>query len=230
MWQAQGTNDGNMYQPVIPPANGTDGPGKAGWDSTTTPATATGVRHGGALMLQLIRAETPNDAIELNVSGRPEYGWRVKSSEYSKWVLMEYGTYWHHPNQYCFWEKGWTKTPGADNGSSTTVAKDAGSTDPLLGNLSAGSAGTGTIDKINTVVAGNVTTTTITYVNGATATVVSTVSADKRTVTIVTTDAQGQQTTQTILNTGGSLVSGGNETGSSAGKGGPISWRELVAP
>jgi hypothetical protein len=230
MWQAQGANDGNMYQPIIPPANGTDGPGKMGWDSTTTPTTATGVRHGGALILQLIRADTPNDAVELNLAGRPEYGWRVKSSEYSKWVLMEYGTYWHHPNQLCFYDNGWTKSPGADNGSSTTVAKAAGSTDPVLGNLSAGSAGTGSISTISTVVVGNVTTTTITYINGATATIVSTVSNDKKTVTIVTTDAQGTQTTQTILNTGGSLISGGNESKTSSGTTRRISWRELVSP
>lgn len=230
MWQAKGTTDGNMYQPTIPPANGTDGPGQAGWNSNTTPSTATGARHGGALMLQLVRADTPNSAVELNVANRPEYGWRVKSSEYSKWVLMEYGTYWHHPNQKCFYQTGWTKTPGSDDGSSTTVAKAAGSTDPVLGNLSAGTTGTGTITNIDTTVSGKVTTTTVTYVNGSTATIVSTVSNDNKTVTIVTTDAVGTVTTQTVLNSDGSLTSGGQESRTSGGKTGRVSWRELVAP
>jgi hypothetical protein len=229
MWQAKGSNDGNMFQPVIPPVDNI-GPGTAGWNSSTTPATATGARHGGALILQLIRFDTPNSAVELNVSGRPEFGWRVKSSEYSKWVLMEYGTYWHHPNGKCFYQSGWTKTPPADNGTTTPQAKAAGSTDPVLGNLSAGSAGTGTIINTTSTASGNVTTTTITYVNGTTATIVSTVSADKKTVTIVTTDATGQQTTQTILNTGGSLISGGNEVGNPGGNISRGSWRELVAP
>jgi len=229
MWQADGTHDGNMYKPVIPPANGANGPGTAGWSGSTTPSSATGARHGGALIIQIIRDTTPNSAIEQNVAGRPEYGWRVKSALYSNYVLMEYGTYWHHPNGKCFNTAGWTKTPGADNGSSTLQAKAIGSTDPKIGDLSAGSGGSGTITSITTTVVGAVTTTVITYSDGSHATIVRTVNADG-TVTIVTTDALGAVTTQTIANADGSLKSGGDERGHQAARTGRISWRELVAP
>lgn len=226
MWQSAGANDGNMYQPVVPPTNGTDGPGTKGWSASTTPATATGARHGGALIIQLIKDTTPDSAIEQNVPGRPEYGWRVTSSQFKDYVLVEYGTYWHHPNGKCFYDTGWTKQPGADDGSSSLAAKAAGSTDPHIGDLSAGSTGTGTITSTTVSVVGNVTTTTITYANGTTATIVRTANTDG-TVTTVTTDATGVVTTQTTANSDGSLKSGGDERGLQA-KTGRVSWHEIV--
>jgi hypothetical protein len=230
VWQAVGTHDGNMYQPVIPPANGVDGPGVAGWSSSTTPTTATGARHNGALVIQIIRDSTPNSAIEQNVAGRPEYGWRIRSGLYSNYVLAEYATYWHHPNGKCYNSSGWTKTPPADNGTTTPVSKAAGSTDPKIGNLagSVGGAG-GTITSVVTTVSGAVSTTTITYSDGTSATIVRTANADG-TVTIVTTDALKVVTTETIANTDGSLKTGGDERARQAARTGRISWRELVAP
>lgn len=228
VWAAKGSNDGNMYQPVIPPGNGTDGPGTAGWSSSTSPSTATGARHNGALVVQIIKDTTPNSAIEQNVAGRPEYGWRVKSSLFSTYVLAEYATYWHHPNGKCYNSTGWTKTPGADDGSSTPSAKAPGSTDPKIGDLSAG-VGTGvSIVSVTTTVDGAVTTTIIAYSNGTQASIVRTANRDG-TVTIVTTDSQGNVTTQTIANSDGSLTSGGDERGLQA-RTGRVSWRELVKP
>ncbi len=240
VWQAANTHDGNMYQPVIPPTNGTDGPGVAGWSNSTTLPTAatpspatptTGARHNGALVVQFIRDTTPNSAIEQNVPGRPEYGWRVKTYLYSTYVLAEYATYWHHPNGKCYSSSGWTKTPAADDGSSTPKAKAAGSTDPKLGDLSAGTGGSGggTIVSVTTTVVGDVTTTVITYNDGTYATIVRTANADG-TVTIVTVDALNVRTVQTIANTDGALRTGGDERARQAARTGRISWRELVAP
>lgn len=230
VWAAAGSNDGNMYQPVIPPASGIDGPGVAGWSGSTTPSTATGVRHNGALVIQLIRDTTPNSALELNVAGRPEYGWRVKSGLYSSYVLAEWATYWHHPNGQCYHSSGWTKTPPADDGSSTPSTKAAGSTDPKLGDLSAGGGGGGgTIVSVVTSVVGAVTTTTITYTDGSVATITRTANADG-TVTIVTVDALGVRTVQTLANAEGALKTGGDERARQAARTGRISWRELVAP
>jgi hypothetical protein len=230
MWQAEGPNDGNMYKPVNPPALNSNSPGTKGWSSTTTPSTATGARHGGALMVQLIRDTTPNDAIELNVANRPEFGWRVKSDQFSTYVIAEWGTYWHHPNGQCMYDKNWTKTPPKDNGSSKAATKAVGSTDPHLGDLSAGGGnGSPVVSSVTTTVSGNVTTTVITYVGGTSATIVRTVDPGTGTVTIVTTDAIGNVTTQTIANADGSLGGGGNERGVQAGTG-RISWREVVAP
>ncbi|MEI7536432.1 MAG: hypothetical protein WCJ76_04445, partial [Comamonadaceae bacterium] len=233
VWVADGTHDGNMYQPVIPPTNGVDGPGTNGWSNsspTTTPATATGVRHGGALTFQLIRDTTPTSAIEMNVAGRPEYGWRVISSQYANYVLMEYATYWHQPNAKCFNSSGWTKTPPADTGTTTPVAKAAGSTDPKIGNLAGSSGGAGgTITSVTTTIVGAVTTTTINYSDGTHATITSTVNADGS-VTIVTVDALNVTTTQTVANSAGSLKTGGDERARQSARTGRISWRELVAP
>ncbi len=230
VWQAVGSHDGNMYQPVIPPTNGVNGPGTSGWSNSTTPATATGARHNGALTFQLIRDTTPNSAIEQNVAGRPEYGWRVKSDQYANYVLMEYATYWHHPNGKCFNSSGWTKTPPADTGTSTTVAKAAGSTDPHIGSLAGSSGGSGgTITSVTTTIVGNVTTTTIMYSDGTHATITSTVNSDGS-VTIVTVDALNVTTTQTVASSAGSLKTGGDERARQAARTGRISWRELVAP
>jgi hypothetical protein len=228
VWAAKGANDGNMYQPVIPKVNGLDGPGTAGWSSSTSPTTATGARHNGALVVQIIRDTTPNSAIEQNVAGRPEYGWRVKSALYATYVLAEYATYWHHPNGKCYSSSGWTKTPGADDGSSTPSAKAAGSTDPKIGDLSAGGGSGVSIVSVTTTVDGAVTTTVIVYSNGTRATIVRTANVDG-TVTIITTDAQGNVTSQTIANSDGSLTSGGDERGLQA-RTGRVSWRELVKP
>ena len=181
-------------------------------------------------MVQLIRDTTPDSAIEQNVSGRPEYGWRVKSSLYSSYVLAEYATYWHHPNGKCYSSSGWTKIPPTDTGASTPSTKAAGSTDPKLGDLSAGTGGAGgTITSVTTTVVGAVTTTVINYADGTQATIVRTVNADGS-VTIVTVDALNVRTVQTIANADGSLKTGGDERARQAARSGRISWRELVAP
>lgn len=217
--KAAGTTDGNMYQPVIPPTNGVDGPGTIGYSGSTTPLTATGARHNGALIIQVIKDTTPNSAIEENVAGRPEYGWRVKSADYNTYVLAEYTTFWHHPNGKCYGVSGWIKAPAADTSSSTPVTPAVGSTDPKIGDLS----GTGaTVSNVVTI--GN--TTTITYTDGTHATIVRTSNVDG-TVTIVTTDALGAVTTEVVANTSGNVLTGGDERGSQA-RTGRISWHELI--
>jgi hypothetical protein len=230
VWAAAGSNDGNMYQPVIPPTNRTNGPGSRGYSSSTTPATSTGARHNGALTLQIIAANTPQASLEMNVAGRPEYGWRVKSADYGTYVLMEYSIYWHHPNGKCFNSTGWTDQPGPDTANNAAGQRPAGTTDPKLGDLSAATGTTGgSITSSTTSVTGNVSTTTIHYSSGGIATIVRTANADG-TVTIVTTDAVGAVTTQTIANASGTLATGGDERRDAMASTGRISWRELLSP
>ena len=158
-----GAADGNMYQPINPPADGSNEPGTKGWISATTntPATATGVRHNGALVIQVIRAETPSNVLEMNVAGRPQYGWRVKSAFFSTYVLAEFTTFWHQGSS-CYGDAGWTKTPGADNDNNSTNANTnaAGSADPKIGNLGAGAPPTEGSTQV-TNADGSITTTTI---------------------------------------------------------------------
>jgi hypothetical protein len=226
------TTDGNLYQPVIPPANGVDGPGIKGWSASTVSLTSMGVRHGGSLTVQIIKAATPNSAIELNdPNGRPEYGWRVKSSEVANYVLAEYTVYWHHPSNGCYGDAGWTKTPGPDNGASTPTTPAAGSTDPKLGDLS-GTSG-GTVTSVTVTVTGNVMTTTITYSGGGQAIITRTTNADGS-VTIVTRDADCvaagagcQGISETINSTSGTVLTGGDERGNQV-RTGRVSWHELL--
>lgn len=225
------TTDGNMYQPVIPPANGVDGPGINGWSASTVSLNSTGARHGGALTVQIIKDTTPQSAIEQNVAGRPEYGWRVKSGDHAAYVLVEYTTYWHHPTNGCYGAAGWTKAPGADNGASTPTAPAADSTDPKLGDLS-GSGG-GSVTSVTRVVTGNVTTTTITYSTGKTATITRTANTDG-TITIVTRDADCVTAgagctgvTEIIQPPTGNILTGGDERGTRA-RTGRVSWHELI--
>lgn len=217
--RSAGTGDSNLYQPVMPPANGVDGPGV---DGSAANGWA-GARHNGALVIQIIKAATPQSAIEENVAGRPEYGWRVKKEFHDAYVLTEYTTFWHHPTSGCYGDATWSKNPGTDSGSSTPVTPAAGSTDPKIGDLSGGG---GTVASTTTTVQGNVTTITITYLDDTTATIVRTAN-DDGTVTIVTTDASGNVTTEIVANTSGSVRTGGDERGLQA-RTGRVSWHELI--
>ncbi|MHB1117329.1 PilC/PilY family type IV pilus protein [Sideroxydans sp.] len=225
------TTDGNMYQPVIPPPNGVDGPGTKGWSASTVSINSKGVRHGGALTVQIIKDTTPQSAIELNDPlGRPEYGWRVKSAEHSANVLVEYTVYWHHPDNGCYGDAGWIKSPGPDNGGSTPTTPAAGSTDPKIGNLS-GSGG-GSVTNVTRTVVGNVTTTVITYSTGAQATITrtETYNADgSTTITTETCDADGNCVTDAVKKERpeDDFVNGGDERGTRAHTG-RVSWHELI--
>ncbi len=234
---ASATQDGNMYQPVIPPTTVTaTGNGTPGYSASTTQLTATGVRHNGAITLQIIRADTPNSAIELSVPGSPEYGWRVRAADFSTYVLAEYSMF-HHTKHLgvCYGEAGWTKSPAVDTRTcgavdSTTTKKCAvvlnpgTATDPKIGNIGGGSA----VQSITTTVVGDVTTTDIVFVSGLSARIVRTTNADGS-ITIVTTDTDGVTTTETRANKAGAVKTGGDERGLQA-RTGRISWRELIAP
>jgi len=241
---ASATQDGNMYQPVIPPSTVTaTGNGVRGYSASTTQLTATGVRHNGAITLQIIRADTPNSAIELSIPNQPEYGWRVKAGEFANYVIAEY-TMFHHTKHLnvCYGDAGWIKTPPVDTracgavDSKTTkkcaVPVDPGTaTDPKIGNIGGGSA----VESVTQTVLGDVTTTSIVFVSGLKARIIRTANADGS-ITIVTrvgtdlSDAGNySETKETIANKAGAVKSGGDERGLQA-RTGRISWREVVAP
>ena len=202
-----------LYQPVIPPVNGTDGPGTIG--------TTSGARRNGALVLQIIAADTPDSAVELNVASRPEYGWRVRSNYYEKYVLAEYVVYWH--GHYCYGSPGWTKAPGPDVTSSIPKTPASGSTDPREGNF--GTAGVSTM-SVNTVVNGNVTTITTVYSDSTRLVVTKTKNADG-TNTIRSVFPDGTTTVVVVGDTAGDIKTGGNEKGAQS-KTGRIAWSELL--
>lgn len=223
--KAEGDKDGNMYQPIIPPTNGVDGPGAKGYNGSTSPATATGVRHNGALVIQIIKDNTPDSALELSVTGRPEYGWRVKSDSIGTYVLAEYTFFWHHPNKKCYGDAGWTKKPAADTSSTEPTAKQAGSTDPKVGDLGGGVPSDSSITVTNAD--GSKTTTKITSVLNTDGTYTIT--------TTVTTTTSGGETTSSTSNSNevaiGGVVGASGVVGAGVttplGRFGRINWREL---
>ena len=103
----------NMYSPVVPPAATETTSGVPATSSTA----ATGARHGGALAVQIIKSTTPQSAIEQNVSGRPEFGYRVKQEYFFEYVLAEYSIFWHHPRRVCFGDSTTTWYNGSTGGN-----------------------------------------------------------------------------------------------------------------
>lgn len=225
--------DGNMYQPVNPPSGVTaDGNGTLGYSSETRQDTATGVRHNGALIVQIISASTPDSDIEMSVANRPEYGWRVKASKFSKWVLAEYTTFWHDTDGgECYGAAGWTKLArtrkcGTIDKTSKKCAKEASAadgTDPKIGSFGTGA----TLVSTTKTVVGNVTTITYTYDDDSTMVIVKTKNSDG-TVTTSITDGN-QTTTTTSADTQGGLPPVPPQTDNNPVTG-RISWRELVRP
>jgi len=232
------TTDGNMYMPMIPPPNGTDGPATRGWSASTNSLNSVGVRHAGALTVQIIKDTTPQTAIELNDSlGRAEYGWRVKSGLYEQYVLVEYTVYWHHPTNGCYDAAGWTKMPGPDDGASTATSPAAGSTDPKIGNLAG--AGGGSVTSVSRTVVGNVVTTTITYSTGGQAIITRTETTGTNGQKIITTDTRNADCVAAGSSCTGisdvvyqdtrqsNIVNGGDEQGQRA-RTGRVSWHEII--
>ncbi len=207
-----------FYQSVEPPANGNAGPGV----NSTTGINA--VRHNGALVIQLIRANTTPSQIELQIAGHPEYGWRVTAAAYNAQVLAEWSTFWHYTgNKFCYGQTGWTNNPpvlAPTNTANSTPA--AGSADPTGGVFGAG----GTVVNVTTTVVNNVTTTVTTYSDGNKVSVITTANSNG-TITVTTIAVDGTSTTNTYTNPAGTVVGGANETSNQVSTS-AVSWNELL--
>jgi type IV pilus assembly protein PilY1 len=218
-----------------------------------------GERFDGALAFQIIKSTTPASALEFNHNGnggltnaqRAKYGWRVKQSLYNQYVIGEYTTYWHHPNNICYGKPGWIADAPEDLISDAKAKpRAADSKDPEDGLFSGG----GGIISTATTVSGNATTTVTTYVGGAkytrtdlnngngTTTVTQTFTDGS---TVVTTINNGSSTgtgtgtgttptTPTTSTTAGCVDAGGGCSGGNTSpyspldteKAGRLSWRE----
>lgn len=87
-----------------------------------------GERHDATLTVQIIRANTPNTDVQMNVPGHPEYGFRVIDSMILYDVLAEYILYWHHPNGVCMGDSTSTWTDTNNSGDPWWPAQDTGTT------------------------------------------------------------------------------------------------------
>jgi hypothetical protein len=108
--------------------------------------------------VQLIRANTPASALEMNVAGKPEYGWRVKASEYKKYMLALWTFFWHHPNAKCYGQAGWVKDPTQDDSGASDATPPAGTDDPRQGYFNAIGSNSGAA-----LCSGTLTGQTVTY-------------------------------------------------------------------
>ena len=196
-------------------------------DGSTPTLGPNGERHNGALTIQIIKAATPDTALELNwPAGGAKYGWRIKQSVFTTYVLAEYTTFWHHPNGKCYGDAGWVPNPPEDNsppGGSAT-ARAAGSMDPNDGAFLTAPAGV-TVTGTTTTVNGNVTTIVVTYSDSKTERTVITVNNDG-TEAVTMTDRAGTSTTATRMSSG-SLGSAPQEILQPSRR---INWREIVRP
>jgi hypothetical protein len=201
--------------------------------STTTATLGTpgpnGEIHNGALTLQLIRADTPASALEMNRPGHPAWGWRLKPSQLANHVLAEYTMFWHHPNGKCYGASGWVANapPDLSAKASRASTKASGSSDPSGGAFGATSSlppGV-TVVSVVTTVSGNTTTVTTTFSDGKTSRVITTANGDG-TETVVTVDREGNRSEHTRI-VGSTLVNGTNEVLVTSRR---ITWREVVRP
>lgn len=203
-------SDTFLFNAVTPPVNSSSGPGVDG----------VGARHNGALTIQVIKANTTASQIEMNVAGRPEYGWRVNAASFANQVLAEYTVFWHHPNKVCYGDPGWTSKPPKDlDDRGKSEPRAAGSDDPLGTDTS----GT-TIVSVNTVVNGDTTVTTTTFSDGSTQ--ISTTTTTGTTITNTTIGPGGSTTTVSRLNPG-DLAPGLDEKGKLP-RTGRISWGQRL--
>lgn len=189
-----------------------------------------GERFNGSFTVQLIRPGTPDTALELNYpGGGPKYGWRVKASEFTKYVVLEYTLFWHHKNKKCYHDPDWIPNPPEDTSGEGGIAfKAEGSADPTSEDTGGENHQTITIINWVTVTDTNTTgnfvttTTTITYSDGKTHTTVIKDNGDgTETVTVTTRD--GVKTEVTRLGSG-YLKSAPDELLKKSGR---INWREI---
>ena len=186
-----------------------------------------GERHNGALTIQVIKADTPDSAIELNwPAGGAKYGWRLKQATFTTWMLAEYTMFWHHSNGKCYGDAGWVANAPEDVSPSNSRgnSRATGSADPTDGAFVAAPSGV-TVTGTTTTVNGNVTTIVITYSDSKTETTVITDNSNG-TESVTMTDRAGTSSTTTRMSSG-SLGQANEEVLQGSRR---LNWRELVRP
>ena len=193
-----------------------------------------GERHNGAFIVQLIRASTPASALEMVRSGKPEYGWRVKTSEYKKYMLALWTYFWHHPSGECYGDSDWVPDPPQDASGGTPGTPPPNTDDPrngafnAVGNNSGAQLCTGTLTKQTVTYDKATMTQTVvqTFSGGCTMTSVTAndgVGGVTITVTIRQPDGKTQVTVQKYTEF---TVDDQNKPATATT--GRISWRELI--
>jgi len=199
------------------------------------------LQKNGALTFQLIKASTPDDKIQLaDAKGDPKYGYRIKDSERSSYLLGEWTVFWHHPNGECFHESGWVPDPPKDTDPpGAVVAPTPGALDPPWGDL-------GTVVSTTTKVVDDpdqadakftIRVTETTYSTGTIVRKEEYLEGTKLKRTVITIIPPSPGGTPSVAGSGGisqalgvsSTLTGYQQTRNS-GKLGRVSWHELFTP
>ena len=186
--------------------------------------------RNGALTIQIVDPNVTDSDIQLNVTGRPDLGYRIRPSRMSTRLIAEYTLFWHQPNNLCMGNTGYSITPPQDNSPSDAVAGvKAENGDPAGVFGGEGSGGNGT----NPVLTPGTVTTTVTNADGTktTTTVVTTANSSGGYTIVTTVTIEPAASTNFGIVTGGAVGSTGNiDTGGidkNAASLGRITWREL---
>jgi len=236
-WDGSGVQSGDNYRVGLIPTKTGCVNGISDSNFVSSPGQY-GERHNGALTVQLIRAGTPASALELSHNGGDvRYGWRVKTSEYKKYMLAQWTFFWHHPNNECYGDSGWVKDPPQDPAGGSPATPPAGTDDPTDGYFNAigGNSGGGVQGC-----SGTVTKTTVAYDAATqTQTIVETYSSGCKMTTVKINSSAGMQTIRvTVTQSDGTSASSevtvrvlepwrptNTRTSATTGR---ISWRELI--
>jgi hypothetical protein len=214
------TGTGDVRAGVVPTATGCVRSNKGGGTAESGP------QMNGALMIQLVKATTPDSAVELNIPGDPSMGYRLKkdaasqSNQLAMWTI-----FWHHPNGKCTGDAAWVKNPPQDfdgNGGKASAGAP-GSDDPKDGMFGSGGGAASGGGSGGGSVAGPSSTVTYTFADGSSVTQTTTLNADGS-VTVTRVYSYGGTESFTIPPT-----SGGRESDTRA-KTGRVSWREMIRP
>lgn len=187
--------------------------------------------RNGALTIQIIDPSVSDSDIQLNVAGDPKMGYRLKASSMKAKLLAEYTLFWHHPNNLCMGDAGWTKSPPQDSSKSTAIAGVKAENGDPVGVFGGASTGTGS----DPVLTPGTTTTTVTNANGSqtttTVVIVANTSGGYTITTTVTTVPASMLDNNTGIVTGGAVgttgridVGGIDKNAANLGR---ITWREL---
>lgn len=178
----------------------------------------TGERNDRSFTFQLVRANTPITALEANSTTGYANGSRVKASLIKDYVLAEFVVFWHHPNDLCDGDSGWTMTPPLD----TTPA------DPTV-NLQSppGSGDPKDFSFLSAYVPPTTTTTQVTVTPGTPA--VPAASGTPSTTTACTPGTLGCNAKTCTPGTTGCSNGETPIEKVQAGISGRVSWHELIA-
>lgn len=195
-----------------------------------------GEYRNGALVFQLVRADTPDSAVQLAKGTDQRFGYRLNDASRTTYLLAEWSTFWHHPNGFCMGTPGWTQTPPLDTSPSRAnrVTPAAGSQDPPRDELGTVTNTTVTLvnDTSGSNPGGKIRTTVTTYSTGVIVTIVEKLDSRGKIISVTVT---------TYVPPGGSPGGGGFmpqannpantltgfQQSRNSGKLGRVSWREV---